>query len=238
MMPHPTRTTPIFIAFVLAALWSVGAHAAEKRLRHGSQVGITRVAYTESPGIARLDQTTIHFKENLDFWLIRDRLDLGLSGYISGLANLNASGDAASQAPLYWGTSLRASLSLSRKASSWDFRISPGYYIWGMSVKGQDYGIGALGAPQLVVAVRRKKSGNRPWGVYLKVAPTSASSDLLNTNRELAIGGDFSLTKAQAKRPLHATLDISHTNFQKGSAGGETQAAELLSLSAGISVRW
>jgi len=216
----------------------VSTHAAEKRLRHGSQVGITRVVYTESPGIALLDQTTIHFKENVDFWLIRDRLDLGLSGYISGLANLDASGDALSQAPLYWGTSLRASLSLSRKASSWDFRISPGYSVWGMSVRSQGYGVGILGAPQLVVAVRRKKSGNRPWGVYLKAAPTSASSDLLYTNRELAIGGDFSLTKAQAKRPLHATLDISHTNFQKGSAGGVTQAAELLSINAGLGIRW
>lgn len=214
------------------------AHTAEKRIRHGTQLGISQIAYTESPGIALLDQTAIHLKENLDFWLIRDRLDLGLSGYISGLANLNVSGDALSEAPLYWGTSIRATLSLSKKASSWDLRLSPGYYIWGMSVRSQDYGIGILGAPQLVISLRRRKSGKRPWGAYVKIAPTSTSFDLLRTNRELAFGADISLSKTQAKRPIFATIDLAHTQFEKGVTAGLTQAAELMSLSAGLGIRW
>ena len=237
-MKFQNRTIPAFLALVIAVLPTDGAHAAEKRLRHGTQLGVTQITYTESPGMAALDQTTIHLKENLDFWLIRDRLDLGLSGYISGLANLSTSGDASGEAPHYWGISFRSTLILGKKSGGWDFRLAPGYYVWGMSVRSQDYGIGILGAPQLVFALRRKKSGRRPLGIYFKVAPTSASFDLLNTNRELAVGADISLSKAQAKRPLHLTVDIAHTNFQKNVTDGLTQEAELMSIHAGLSIRW
>ena len=228
---------PVILTFGLL-LAPTRVLAGNSRFRLSTQIGVTQAAYWESPGDIMANQLTPHLKLGLDYGLIQDRLDLGFVGYTSGFANVSATLQQAQDPATYWGVAFRASLSLTRKSSPWDLRIAPGYSAWGMSVPKNTYGIGLLAAPLCYISIKNRKSGRRPWSIYVKLTPTAADFDIISKNRELALGGDFMLSRPQAKRPLVLTLDIAETLHSKALSSTIDQSFSLLSASLGLLIRW
>jgi hypothetical protein len=107
-----------------------------------------------------------------------------------------------------------------------------------MIVPDQAYGAKLLGAPHLIVSLRNRKSGRRPWALSIKLAPTSTDFNLLNRNRELALGGEIMISKPQARRPLVLTLDIAETLYTRALNATAEQSLSFLSASLGVLIRW
>jgi len=222
------------------------ALGAPKKLLLQTQIGVTQAEYAEPALGASSEQIGLHIKQGFTYRLVQNRIDLYLGAYINGLGNwisakevLTTGASETPGGPTYWGISFRAPISLSPKASRWDFRISPGYSTWGMLVKDNQYGLQLLAAPTLSFSLRNRKSGTRSWGIGLKFSPLEATLAAFSSNRELAIGFDFQLNSARAKRPLSLNIDYSSTLFNLPTDNnGQLRDGDFSSLSAGLALQW
>lgn len=117
-------------------------------------------------------------------------------------------------------------------AGSW--HLMSGWYIWGMIVPAASptttYGVQYLGGPQFFLTGRFQTRSKRAYATYLKFATIQDSGFLSATNRELAIGGAYQISKpGEGYRRWMLTADVAHAKFAK-----QNQSFSLLSASIGI----
>ncbi|MGK5086680.1 hypothetical protein WDW86_03925 [Bdellovibrionota bacterium FG-2] len=106
-----------------------------------------------------------------------------------------------------------------------------GWYVWGMSVSGNVYGVKFLSGPQVLFQVKDSQPGKRSKLAYLKLAPIASGARVPSlSDREVALGGSFQFNAPGSRWPLLATLDVAQTAIGT--------SMRLFSVSAGVQVSW
>jgi hypothetical protein len=131
----------------------------------------------------------------------------------------------------FYGANARAGWQLPFSPGGLAFTLSAGWYFWGMLVPGSAFGVSFLSGPQLFLLARGNLKDGRVYSIYLKFAPISAGFTPSFSNRELAAGGAYPLSKAGAAHPLSLTLDFADAAFT--SADG-LNSLRLTSASLGV----
>lgn len=137
----------------------------------------------------------------------------------------------------WYGINGRIGARLPFKSPRASYHFMSGWYVWGMIVPAASptstYGVQYLGGPQFFLTGRFQTKKKRAWATYLKFATIQDEGFLSATNRELAIGGAYQISKpTEGYRRWMLTFDVAHAKFAKENP---PQSFSLLSASLGIS---
>jgi len=205
----------------------------------GLGTNISYLSYLEdanTEGEFGVTQTALTLKGSTGYRLSEGRWDLGITGFANVTtvsAAYQGDGDITGDLRVpsrFFGFSGRVSRSLAKEGSPWDLRLAAGPYLWGMIVPSSLYGVKFLFGPQIFISMRNLQNQGRSWGTYFKYALTGSVSAFNISNAELAIGGDFPLTRLD-RYPVSATLDIARVSF---SSPTQSKSMSLLSASIGV----
>ncbi len=110
-----------------------------------------------------------------------------------------------------------------------DLTIYGGWYLWGMRVSTDRYGIGPLAGPEGYLTLGHTVDGQPAWLIWLKYATLGDHGQLLSTfDHELGIGAWLELGD-HARKPVALTAE-----FKNAHAVSEPNQIELKTLSIGI----
>lgn len=197
-------------------------------------MGITSYSYSdEQPaGNVSLNAIALTLKAGVAYHLSK-RWDLGLSAF-GNLLNLSSSITPSTYpAARFIGINLRAGWTLV-SGPRFSFKLSPGWYYWGMFVSDSSYGIARAMGPQIFLMSQFSISKNKFMTAYLKFAPVSSSLSALSfSSRELAVGLTYPLSSNRSRYQWSISLDASQLTI--GEAISDTKPSlTTISLGAGV----
>lgn len=206
-----------------------------KKFYMSAGLGTTYYQYKEDVNDIELSQISLTGKVNLGYRLVPKVLDVALNAFgnvVTLTHSTSASPDlegADIPTATFYGINGRLGYRLPVDLGATEFMFLTGWYLWGMKVPDDFYGIRSLSGPQLFLSMANSQVGHAGWWTYLKFAMISEKLQISNlSNREIAIGGGIELSASETK-PFSLTLDIAQAQYSNDSNG-----MKLLSITAGI----
>ncbi|MCC7441475.1 MAG: hypothetical protein IT285_07570, partial [Bdellovibrionales bacterium] len=179
------------------------------QLRAG--VGTTFLTYREEPEGQSLSAIAITPKIGATYTLVPDLLEADASAYFNLLSFNLASNPENLPSPQFFGINTRLGLDLPVEMGAVNWSVLVGWYLWGMIVPDDAYGISLASGPQIFISVAREASGRRSLSGYLKAAPIATTPGSLSlSDGEISIGGAFEAFSSGTQRPWMLSIDLSY----------------------------
>jgi hypothetical protein len=194
-------------------------------------LGWTYLDYQEDINQLQLSEVSLTTKLNAHYKLIPNQLTLSGSIFANVLP-VYFSSASTTQSARFFGVSGRIGYQLPIPTSGVIWSLLGGWYVWGMLVSNQAYGVKQLAGPMAMIHAKIPTALKRPTYAYFKFAPISTQGGQISFQyRELAFGLGHQLNAPHSGRDWTLTLDLSHTQASSIEA---QNSLKLLSLSLGI----
>jgi len=184
------------------------------RLDFNVGVGVSYLNYKENPLNVNLKEWTTTGKVGVAYSLIPDLIDISTSLYMNMVALSSRVSPDGLPSARFFGINGRIGFKLPISMGDVQWRILTGWYLWGMLVPNNEYGIQYLSGPQIFLEMRKAQFARRTYSFYFKYAPISSSLETPNLiNRELALGGGYQINSPYSKHTWMITLNFSNTTY-------------------------
>ncbi|MGE0616161.1 MAG: hypothetical protein AB7P04_11020 [Bacteriovoracia bacterium] len=194
-----TRETKKFAEFAVAFV----KRGSRSHLKLFASLGSTYINYQEDVLDVNLRELDFRARVDAEYSVLPEKLDMSgrFYGSIISLRKFPGS-NAPDSAARFWGLDLNADYHLPWMiGGTTRFRIGLGYYLWGMFVPSDAYGVQNFNGVQTRVTVRWARAGRRAIRGEFVFAPiTSGTSELRFYNRQLAAELGFQLSHPTADR--------------------------------------
>jgi hypothetical protein len=186
---------------------------AERKLLLSASLGVSSIRYQEIPGSNSLTEIGLTGKFSARYPVYKRSLYANGSAYVTLLPLTHS--PASQPASRFYGINARMGyrLPVDMGANEWSFLA--GWYVWGMLVSPTTYGTKMVVGPQFFINYSYLQAGHRAWDAYVKWAPISKSISFnLSSNRELAFGVAYELSRPEAYRQWKLIFDYQHVKAE------------------------
>lgn len=208
----------------------------KKKVNVDAGMGISYLNYLEKLGSTSFKVTEIGLTPKIGAsYVLSPKWEVGANGFFTALPLALDKQPAGLSDARWLGINLRFGYKLPFETKRASYYLMSGWYIWGMMLPAAPrlltYGVSYLGGGQFFLMGRYRTMKNRFYYNYAKFATTQDGGLFSLTNREIAAGFGYQLSKPiPNKRRWMGTIDIAHAQFSN-----TRQSFRLISATMGVS---